>query len=347
MYGYSNYVPLNKQEVLKRAGQDEIFEIALGYKPKEYQYVTSPFREDDTHPGAYFEFYQGKLHFIDWADPMRSHYDCFNAIEKVCKTKNFHQTLTLINKRLKLGLGTSYHSLKGESHKAPDSVKKERPPKTPRDIEFKTRMFNSVKDGNFWGKYNISRENLLEDNVFPIIWFKVYSKKLNKKVVIRPSTPAYAINVNGRIKIYTPDAKGIGKWVTNCTENDIGSADALPDFGDKLVITKSYKDCRVLRNLGICSVWIQNEGMIPSADVLLPLISRFNEVFVLFDNDSTGLLAGDKIVSFINGYFKDKSRKVYLPIELLRDNIKDPSDLVDKKDEEDLVEFLMKNEILC
>ena len=40
-------------------------------------------------------------------------------------------------------------------------------------------------------------------------------------------------------------------------------------------ITKSYKDCRVLRNLGLNSIWLQNEVAIPSRNIFEDLCKRF------------------------------------------------------------------------
>jgi len=53
----------------------------------------------------------------------------------------------------------------------------------------------------------------------------------NNYIVIRPTTRSYLIGNFGngnRIKIYTPDKKGKGKWITNCTQNDIGGLHQLP-----------------------------------------------------------------------------------------------------------------------
>ena len=48
----------------------------------------------------------------------------------------------------------------------------------------------------------------------------------------------------GRKKIYFPNRKE--KFVTTCRKDDIGGLRLLPPFGHQILITKSYKDWRVL-----------------------------------------------------------------------------------------------------
>ena len=57
------------------------------------------------------------------------------------------------------------------------------------------------------------------------------------------------------------------------------------------MITKSYKDYRVLRNLGVNVTWFQNEGAFP--DNLDDIINDYKDVIVFFDNDFTGLAASE------------------------------------------------------
>lgn len=343
MYGYSEFVPLNMEEILKRVKQEDIFQMVLGFIPKEYVYIPSPFREDG-NPGCYFEWYDGWLWFKDWAKT-KKHKDCFNAVQTILGV-SFYESLSIINDHFKLGLGTP-------NTKAPTielkftKKKKIISNKKPREIIFKSRPFNNTTDKDFWSKYGIKKSELIQDNIFPVVWYKIFSKRLGDYVVIRPLTRTYALTgFNSRLKIYTPDNKGKGKWITNCTEDDVGSFNDIPRFDDTLIISKSYKDCRVLRNEGINSIWFQNEGMIPKEEILVPLSSRFSRIFVFFDNDKTGLEASEVVVNQINRVFPGRAKSISLPEYLLSKGIKDPSDLYHKKGKDSLIRFLRKNEIL-
>ena len=60
---------INKNKILEYVTQHDIFELVFGFKPIEFEYITSPFREDSS-PGAWFEvdLNTNKLRFTDFAD---------------------------------------------------------------------------------------------------------------------------------------------------------------------------------------------------------------------------------------------------------------------------------------
>ena len=215
-----------------------------------------------------------------------------------------------------------------------------------REIKFARRKFDN-RDKKFWTQYGISKFQLIEDKVIPISAYQVYSKKLNKYVVITCSdiTYAYTDFKDGKVKIYRPYNKEF-KWTTNCNMNDIGCYESLTQTGEKLVITKSYKDCRVLRNLGLNSIWLQNEVAIPSRNIFEDLCKRFKKIFVIFDNDSTGLAFSKKIVDTINSIKAGVAINSSLPVYYSLEGIKDSSDLVKNKGLEELTNFLKLNQIL-
>jgi len=287
------------------------------------------------------------LYFVDWTIPSkRKHRDCFNMVEDRFKV-SFYEALVLINDHFNLGLLVSSG---GKHIKHTPIVSKEKKVRKSKEIPFKTRLFNETLDKDFWyDRYEISKSDLRDDNVFPIIWYKIFSKRFNNYIVIRPTTRSYLIGNFGngnRIKIYTPDKKGKGKWITNCTQNDIGGLHQLPLAGEHLIITKSYKDYRVLRNQGYAVVWFQNEGMIPKGEILFSLLERFKKVTVFFDNDATGIKASTEVANIINSLYPNKARAVHLPEYLLKKKISDPSDMLYIKGKKSLLGFLSKNRIL-
>ena len=188
------------------------------------------------------------------------------------------------------------------------------------------------KDKEFWSQYEISREQLQQDGVIPIDIYKSTSRR-GEPFVIRTFDLMYAYTdfPNEKVKIYRPYGNKEEKWFTNCTQNDIGSIEHLPISGNRLIISKSYKDCRVIRNQSLDSVWFQNEGMIPSPTILKSLCKRFDEVIIWFDNDNAGIQAAKLVASHINSLYPRKVKIIYLDSSRLEDNIKDPSDLISKK----------------
>lgn len=344
MYSYSEYIPLNLNNVLQRVSEEDIYEMAIGYKPVEYVRVTSPLRKGDADPGCFFTYYNNKLRFMDFADEVK-HRDCINMVQDIYKV-SFFNALKIINEHFKLGLGKDSNiqptpPIILESKRTISTEKESYP------ITFKPRDFDN-RDADYWAQYDITRNQLIEDGVFPIIWYKIYSRKLKDFVVIRKDTIAYAYTEfdEGKKKIYSPLLPGVGKWITDCDENDIGNYKNLPQYGDTLIISKSYKDCRVLRNQGLHSVWFQNEGMKPGKEKLAELARRFNRIIVWFDNDETGLISANKLSDYLNSLYSDKSLVIHLPVSILEQGIKDPSDLVKYKGVEELTKFLNDNNLI-
>lgn len=312
---------INQNTILEYVTQEEIFELVFGFKPVEYIYVTSPFRNDTT-PGCWFERTNcdtGKLRFIDYANPqIKRSMDCFDAVQTYFKISNFYLTLEYVYEQLIKG-----KNVKAEKRIQPSIIKKEVL------INFDSRQFLN-KDGKHWSKFEISRQNLIDDTVFAINKFYLSNTK-NGDVVSRCYDLCYAytnFTNAGKKKLYFPYREGKGRFITNCGKNDIGGLHLLPAFGRQLIITKSYKDWRVLVNNGKCAIWFQNEGMIPDDEVLIPILKRFTRVIVWFDNDQTGINASQIITSHINSHFPGKASALWLPERMNTIGISDPSDLI-------------------
>lgn len=358
MYGYNQYVPLNVEEILKRASEESIFKIVIQEDIVDInedpgaRYL-APYR-DDTNPDCYFKKTNGVLRFIDFAKNIgRPGINCFEFIQK-CYECSFTEALKIININLELGLGDNLGKAKKIIHehgcveeKNVNKVFKERV------ITFLPRQFN-YKDKQFWSNYEISRENLMEDGVVPVDLYKSISRK-GFPFSIRPIDICYAYTkfydiegnlLENKVKIYRPHASKDAKWFTNCNQNNIGSIETLDFNKERLVITKSYKDCRVLRNQGINSIWFQSESMIPNKEILLNICNQFSDIVIWFDNDNTGITNSRIICNYINLITNSsKCRFIILPPRLLKQGIKDPSDYLKNKGKEFLLNFLKRHNI--
>lgn len=333
---------INKNDILKYVTEEDIFELVFGFKPKEYQYVTSPFRKD-TRPGCWFGFspYSNKLKFVDFGSQIyingrrMINIDCFDAVQKYFKLNNLYETLNFIKNHLIKGKDLPQIEHKTFVSKVKKNVK----------INFDVRPFNDT-DRRYWQKYEITSANLIEDKVFAVKRFNIVNGK-NGNYSSRTYDLCYAYTEfeNNKKKIYRPFQKGKYRFISNCNQNDIGGILSLPDYGNLLTITKSYKDWRVLKNQGVNAVWFQNEGMIPDYEILVNLISRFDRVKVFYDNDETGIEASIKVSEEINSIFPGKATPLHLPKDYLRKSIKDPSDLI-SKDKTSLLKFLKQHNII-
>tara|TARA_R100001377_G_scaffold85310_1_gene71509 strand:+ start:39241 stop:40323 length:1083 start_codon:yes stop_codon:yes gene_type:complete len=346
---------IDKNTILKYISQEEIFSLVFDFEPEEFQYVTSPFRVsddprlNDNNPGCWFEYYNNKLRFKDFGNPSKygrikmKNIDCFDAIQVSEKLNNLYEVLSFI--KAKLIDGKEYQGPKRRELSITNVVKKH---VLPVKIFVSTRGWQN-RDGIYWSKYGISKANLIEDKVFPIQKLKLKNtKKGDFTFNVGDLGYAYTDFGDSHRKIYRPYQKNKKyKFVTNCNNDDIGDFKRLVSSGRQLVISKSYKDCRVLRNLGLNVVWFQNEGQTPDKKALKDLCSRFDKVVVFFDNDDTGIKASQEVAKTINKLFEQpKATFLYLPEELRKLKITDPADLFYRKGERVLKDYLTEKRLI-
>jgi hypothetical protein len=308
-----------KDSILSTVSQEEIFQLVFGFMPEECQYVASPLRKDKG-PGCWFTYHtSGVLYFIDWGGS-RTHSDCFNMVQDYFGLPNFYATLQFIYDKL----------IKGKpmatvvTHKCPEIITEKPPVK----LLVEPRPFN-LNDQVFWSKYGIGKMNLVEDKVFAVK--KYYALHTKKGDFARePTSIAYCYTdfQDKRKKLYFPKESGHNRFLSNCSKDDIGGISSLIPYGKQLIITKGYKDYRVLKNHGKNVVWFQNEGMIPNDEALSYLVQHFKSVIVWYDNDHVGIQASERVRDKINSLFPAKARNLWLPERLHDEGIKDPSDCI-------------------
>ncbi len=324
---------IDKHKILQYVTEGEIFELVFGFRPIEFDYVLSPFRKDKK-PGCWFERdLEDKLVFRDFNYGDRP-LDCFDVVKIHYKLANFYSVLLFIKENL----------IDGKNLDIKNPIKVVQPIiKQPVEILIDTRNFVS-RDAIYWTQYGISKQNLIDDKVFPIRKFMLKNSK-NGDVKNRVYESCYAITnfPEGRKKLYFPYRKGGSRFITNCKKNDIGGINSIPSLGRQLIISKSYKDFRVLSNLGKYCIWIQNEGMLPDHDILIPIIKGFQEIIVWFDNDNAGITASIKFKEHISSKINNTVRSIYLPEELNLKGVSDPSDMYCKMSKQHLINFINSN----
>lgn len=339
---------INKDKILEYVTEEDIFELVFDFKPVEFDYVVSPFRED-VNPGCWFEYApnSGKLRFTDFGDNRvirgvkMKNIDCFDAVMVHFNLSNFYRTLDFIKNKLIDGKNIKNDIVKKHV------VRRKLEKKKKVEILVKTRTFNN-KDRAFWFlRYGMTKIDLIKDGVFPIQSFKLTNTKSGDHFFnTQDASYVYTEFVSGKKKIYRPFKKGSKRFVTNCGANDIGGMRSSVKAGRLLLITKSYKDYGVLKSFGLNVRWLQNESVTPDSDEFWNLIQSFDKIIVFYDNDNAGITGAKKLQDYINFKYPNKSSYVHLPENLNPLGISDPSDLVHKKNKEELVKFLKSNKIL-
>lgn len=317
---------IDKNQILKYVSEEDIYELVFGFKPQVSTKVLSPLRIDK-NPDCYFEYYNGRLYFKDFSY-YRSSVDCFTVVKDFYSFSNFYETLFFIKERL----------INNKKLKPLD--KKIIIPRKEIKLLIKTKDFNE-NDKNYWEKYGISKKNLIEDKVFSLSKYKIINR--NKRDLIynveKSLCYAYTDFKNDRKKIYKPNNKF--KFISNCKADDIGGIKTKNE--GTLFISKSYKDYRVLKNEELNVIWFQSETLFPSLDVLKKTIKGHDKIIIFFDNDKTGIEKSLELKEIINNISPFLSENIFLPVNLLKEKIKDPSDLIEKKGKKELRNFL-KNE---
>jgi len=317
--------------------------MILGFKPIPYQRIVNPIKAKDRFPGAWFEEWNEKLFFIDFGD-IKTHRVPIVFVMDYYKI-GYIDALKLINTHFKLGLGENSNMVVPKKVLTPDqlrpSVEKQRA-----QIIYKPRPFTQ-SDSKDWSKFGIHKQHLIDDEVYAATWYKVYSAKLNRWVTIRPKDRVYVFAEFGsRVKVYRPnDIKH--KFITNCTENDIFNYKNLPpEKIEVLVVEKSYKDCRVVRNMGCTSIGTQNEGSIPSKEIITDLVSRCQRIVFFYDNDLTGIRESQKLAEIFNGYYPNIAEAIWLPEHLKQDKgITDAAEMYWKLGDKELDIFLRQHRL--
>lgn len=335
MYGYEDSFDILPDQLLQKITPEEIFKWIFKDNINTSIRYTSPFRDDPSPSCRFQETPDGTLLFIDFGEsPGRTHRTCWRAVMDHHKC-----SLPIALKLICQHFGLSNKSVDYEPIKVDKTTEETRIKSYPTLITWDTRLPHK-KDKIFWSQFIISSQDLKDDKVGIVKTVHIDSKKGRKS--FDPMSICYAYDFGHHVKIYQPYNNPQYKWISNCTENDIGNIDNIPLVGEELIISKAYKDHRVLRNIGFglkAVIWTQNEGCIPDARILLDLSQRFKLITIFYDNDQPGRDAAYKLMSVILTINPSaKVRCVWLPVRKFP--YKDPSDFIKKEGRTDTQEVL-------
>lgn len=173
------------------------------------------------------------------------------------------------------------------------------------DLQCKIREWRDY-DIEYWKSYGISIEWLKYADVYPISHKIVIIN--NQKYVFGADKYAYAYveRKEGKVtlKIYQPYNKMGYKWSNRHDKSVISLWTKVPEYGDKICICSSLKDALCLWiNTKIPALSIQGEGYGISETAINELKRRYNNVYILLDNDKAGIEDAKKLAEstgFIN-----------------------------------------------
>ena len=269
----------------------QIYEMYIG-KVKLPCTIKSPLRNEH-HPS--FSLYTNAVGNLFWKDQATGeHGNCVDFIMLKFKI-DYYCALNKINTDFRLGLNGAKTTLNVEYHEIP--IKRDII--TDRIIlavtihEEEGTPTYTTSDIDYWTKRGIT------DIPTRLIRNRTYSAKYvfrNGRLfwTYTKDSPIYAYSYNPiendwRWKCYRPYAdRGNNKFY-----NDMLGVSArcihglwyLKHSDDKLIITKSGKDCIVGDELGYNVVATQGEGMFIADDILTDMRERYKKIYLLYDND--------------------------------------------------------------
>jgi len=299
---------------VKYVADEDIYEYYLGHPISFKRHFLSPFREEIDPSLSFIRMSDGAVLWRDWGDSMQSKPESVVKFVMRCYNCSFQDALTHITEDLKGNYNSNITFVKRPA-RVYDKIRKE--------IQIKSRCFDD-NDISFWNQYGISTKTLALFNVIPIMECFYNNYPMIRYDGIHPLY-AYKFVENGNIyyKIYNPlTTDKSTKWRYNGTPEILQGYDQLPLFGDLLIITKSLKDVMVLYEIGYNSISLQSESTILHTRTFNLLRSRFVNIVIFYDNDTTGI----NRANIITNSFGIPS--IVVPKEF---NIKDISDYVANK----------------
>lgn len=272
--GFSDY---NLNDLLKKVPESQLLSYYLGITQIPC-IINAPYRKDSKPSVGIYVNKNGKIQFVDFG--MRYSGGVIDLLMK-CWNCNFQKCIDTIVKDL-----PKINSANVEIRNYSVSDSKIVYHKTTTTIQVKFREWRDY-DIEFWESYGISLPWLKFGDVYPI------SRIFYTKDGVTKNYPAdkYAYvyierkDENVTFKIYQPYSE-TAKWISKHDSSVWDLWTKLPERGRRLIITSSRKDALCIwENTGIPAISLQGEGYFPKEHVIKELKNRFDELYILYDND--------------------------------------------------------------
>lgn len=270
---------INKVTILKAVTEEEIFEKYLGIHVDLDDMVRNPLR-DDLNPTCTFKWVNNKLYFRDWTENKGK--DCFDIVKHIYQC-TFTQAINIVAKDFGLKEDKEFEAKPIKAYSKREPV----------NLQIKRQEFTKYCLA-YWASQGISRETL---DKYKVIGLRAIWVRGNRVYDWSPNDLAFAYQFSDTlIKIYFPLRKKKGQVRFFNTDNTVLEGfSQLPESGDFLIVTKSYKDVMALSEYNIPAVAPASEPTGLNPFVIDILRSRFPKIYSLMDNDWVGRRAAIKL----------------------------------------------------
>ena len=288
---FSFQTKITKELILSKYSEEQIMEYYLKVPIKKGLF-RSPLRRDMNPTCSLYRNNSGTLIFKDFATGQ--YLNAFGVVQELFKC-DYHRALQIIANDFNIVENNNIPKNIGKINDSPYKIDD----KSIARIQVERKEFSEL-ELKWWKKYGITPEILQR--------FDVYSCKhvfLNGNLCAESqiNCPIYGY-YGGKIqenkekielwKCYFPKRKSY-RFLGNYPAKKLQGYDKLPKKGKICIITKSLKDVMAFYAYGIPACAPNSETVIPSKAVVDDLLNRFEYVWALWDNDSTGISFLNKI----------------------------------------------------
>jgi hypothetical protein len=271
------------KDILSKASEKQIMEYYWNERLQEnVAMYKNPMRHDN-YPTCYFKWDKGRFRFVDPAKD--TYFDCFDYVRWLFRC-SLSEALKRIQNDMQLNL--TYDLVNSSSNKIKVNKKKRKT-----CFKIKLREWNNY-DRDYWGQFGINVKTV--DKIGkPVQSYSSNSNGFNFSQVYEYDyqNPCYVYTFKENVKFYCPYSNKM-KWTSNTNSGDIFGYNLLPFFGEELFIASGGKDMMCLIEMGFNSIAFQSE-LICNDEILELLKQRFKRIYVIYDNDETGLEASRKL----------------------------------------------------
>nr|DAU84767.1 MAG TPA: DNA primase [Caudoviricetes sp.] len=283
-------------EILQRISETELAAIYLNII-KIPCTIKNPMRRDENPSLGWYATNSGRIKFRDFATNEKGtllDFLCmYWKINKEALHKKLLSQITQKDSITTAKVTSVYSELKDKSN-----------PKSS-TLQVKIRKW-AKRDIEYWESFGVPLNWLQWAEVYPISHTIITIGK--KRYVFGTDPLAYVFvehkEGNTTLKVYQPYNTAGRKWLNKNDKSVIGLWTKVPPTGKKICICASLKDSLCLSaNTGIPTIYIQGEGYSISKTACNSLKDRYEKIYILLDNDETGLKDAKKLAEetgFIN-----------------------------------------------
>lgn len=282
MIDFSNFKINSKEELSKYISDEDIINYYIG-TVEDNKWIKSPFRPTEKSPSFRISYYNNKWVWIDYGidprpkGPVNFVMEYFNI--------NYYEALNRIYEDIYLNKNHNKIVIR---------------PKVKSNYSFcKIRKELTDSELEYWDKVNVTKEELNHWKIYSgeiyhngLLWYRSKDKDPLYIYMWDKLTPIYK-----GYRPYAPENKF--KFYSHNIYNHVQGVEYIPEYGDILIITKSYKDVVIWSKLNYPAIAPHSENMFLNPFDVEDLRKRFNKIYINYDNDETGVT---KSIKFTNEF---------------------------------------------